>query len=177
MFLRDTPRGQQACADQDDSAEHQYEIMGEVLGIEISPRNTPNICKLIQTIRTTSVNITNELKWTYFRPRPFDELNEPTPIPEKEIGYTGTTSYPSGHTSFSWSVALALSEVAPAYRDEILRRGYDFGDNREIVGFHWASDIEAGRVLGSIIIAHLQTRKTFRDQITLSQMDYRIATK
>lgn len=170
--LRDTPRVEQAIADGNDSVEYMFQIYSEVLGIKISQETTPHICKLIEDVRVASVNIANRVKWAYFRPRPFEELEEPTAMPEDEIMYKGSTSYPSGHSCFAWSVALVLAEVIPAYQDQILHRGYDFGYNRLVSGYHWATDIEAARILASINVAYLHTNDSFCSLITQARADY-----
>lgn len=170
--LRDTPRVEQAIADCNETTEYMFQVYSEVLGINISPETTPNICELIENVQASSVDIANKVKWAFFRPRPFEELEEPTVIPEEEIKYKGFTSYPSGHSCFSWSVALVLAEVIPAYQDQILRRGYDFGYNRLISGYHWATDIEAARILASINVAYLHNSRTFCGQITEAKTDY-----
>ena len=170
--LRDTPRVEQAIADGNESADYMFHVYSEVLGIDISPDNTPNICKLIEDVQTASIDITNRVKWAFYRPRPFEELEEPTAMPEEEIKYRGSSSYPSGHTSFAWSVALVLAEVIPAYQDQILRRGYDFGYNRLVSGYHWSTDIEAARILASINVAYLHNSNSFCYQITQARTDY-----
>ena len=170
--LRDTPRVEQAIADGNESADYMFQVYSEVLGIDISPDNTPNICKLIEDVQTASIDITNRVKWAFYRPRPFEELEEPTAMPEEEIKYRGSSSYPSGHTSFAWSVALVLAEVIPAYQDQILRRGYDFGYNRLVSGYHWSTDIEAARILASINVAYLHNSNSFCYQITQARTDY-----
>lgn len=60
-------------------------------------------------------------------------------------------SYPSGHSSSIWSIALSLIELYPQKADLIMRAANDFAVSRTVSRFHWNSDIIQGRIIGSII--------------------------
>ncbi len=173
--FRGTPRGDQAIADANTSFEHLSEVYGEALGITVSQSETPHIYKLFEMIYPRSVEVANQLKWTYFRARPYVELEETTPVPDDEDYERGSSSFASGHTCLSWSIALMLAEAVPSRQNEILRRAYDFGYNRQIVGYHWATDIEAGRLLACTLVAHLHAEEAFTRQIILARVDYQKA--
>lgn len=65
-------------------------------------------------------------------------------------------SYPSGHSSFIWSLAMSLMEIFPDHADNIIRCATNFAVNRTVARYHWNSDTINGRVLGSAInaVAH-----------------------
>lgn len=171
--LRETDRGQQAVIDADANTDNLARIFGAVIGITISPSTTPAIYSLMEEIRLSNANVCQAVKLTYFRLRPFAQLGESTPIPAKEPYYKTQSSYPSGHTCYAWAVALMLAEVAPAYQNHILARAYVFGDNRVVVGYHWPTDVDAGRILGAAIIANLQSNVKFRNLIVQGQAEYK----
>ena len=171
--LRDTNRGQQAVMDADTSTDNIAKIFGGIIGITISPSTTPAIYRLMELIRPNNATICQDVKLTYFRLRPFAQLGESTPLPAKETYYKTQSSYPSGHTCYSWAVALMLAEVAPAYQNQILARAYVFGDNRVIVGYHWPTDIDAGRLLASSLIANMHASEEFRNLIKQGQAEYK----
>lgn len=171
--LRDTNRGQQAVMDADANTDNMAKIFGGILGITISPSTTPAIYRLMEEIRPNNANICQAVKLTYFRLRPFAQLSEPTPLPAKEPYYKTQSSYPSGHTCYAWAVGLMLAEVAPAYQNQILARAYIFGDNRVVVGYHWPTDIDAGRILASSLIAYMHTSEVFRNLIAQGQAEYK----
>ena len=60
-----------------------------------------------------------------------------------------------------WSAALLLTELAPECADKILAVGYRYGESRVIAGFHWQSDVDAGRLVASAAVARLHADKTF----------------
>jgi len=60
-------------------------------------------------------------------------------------------SYPSGHSSAIWSVAMSLIELYPQKADLIMRAANDFALSRTISRYHWNSDVIQGKVAGSTI--------------------------
>lgn len=73
-------------------------------------------------------------------------------------------SYPSGHavTGFVW--AMTLTAMEPQRATELMHKGYEFGRSRLICGVHWASDVEAGRVLAAGAFARLQASAEYQQQ-------------
>ena len=60
-------------------------------------------------------------------------------------------SYPSGHSSGIWSVAMTLMELYPQKADLIMRAANDFALSRVVSRYHWNSDVIQGKVIGSVI--------------------------
>ena len=89
---------------------------------------------------------------------------------QKVISTNG--SYPSGHTSIGWATALVLAEVNPANQDAILERGYQFGQSRVICGYHWQSDVDAGRIVGSAAVATLHSDPEFQAQLAKAKQEF-----
>ena len=69
---------------------------------------------------------------------------------EEQKNHLGANSYPSGHSSGIWCVAMMLTEIMPDKADLIMREANEFAINRTITRFHWTSDTIFGRVLGSV---------------------------
>ncbi|SNU04956.1 PAP2 superfamily protein [Prevotellaceae bacterium MN60] len=109
----------------------------------------------------------------YMRRRPFMRMQEPTLYPQDEPALRKNGSYPSGHTILGWSSALLLSEINPDRADTILARGYMYGESRVIVGAHWQSDVDAGRLAASAAYARLHTSERFLKQMRLARLEYR----
>jgi acid phosphatase (class A) len=64
-------------------------------------------------------------------------------------------SYPSGHALLGMVAGLTLSQVAPDRTDALMARGVEFGESRLICGFHYPSDLVAGRLAGSVLFSTL----------------------
>ena len=97
----------------------------------------------------------------YKRTRPYVYYGEPTIYPQDEEELRNNGSYPSGHTIEGWSAALLLTELNPDRADTILARGYIYGESRVIAGYHWQSDVDAGRLAASAAIARQHADKRF----------------
>jgi acid phosphatase (class A) len=81
------------------------------------------------------------------------------------------SSYPSGHGAGGWGWALVLAELVPARADAILQRGRDYGDSRVICGYHYPSDIEAGRAIASGVIARMHADASFRRDLDAARSE------
>jgi hypothetical protein len=64
-------------------------------------------------------------------------------------------SFPSGHTTYGYTGALLLALLTPERYPQMIARGAEYGDDRIIVGAHYAMDVIAGRTLATYDVAHL----------------------
>jgi len=142
-------------------------------GMTISKEETPEIYKFITTSVRTCDLIGRKAKVFYQRKRPFMVMNEHMLSSWEEEGLRNNGSYPSGHTIRGWSMALLLMEINPAAKDTILARGMMYGDSRVIVGAHWQSDVDAGRLAGSAAVVCLHTSPAFLEQLAKAQAEFR----
>ena len=171
--IRETARGKQAVQDANLSAGWLNDAFGEAFGSEISEEKTPELCKLIAKVHRDAGNLgTRAAKEHYMRARPFMYYNEETATPWSDEGLRKNGSYPSGHTSVGWAVALVLAEINPARNLEILRRGFEFGQSRVIVGAHWQSDVDMGRIVGASIVATLHANEGFIKQLAKAKKEF-----
>ena len=69
-------------------------------------------------------------------------------------------------------MALALAEVAPERQDDVLRRGFEYGQSRLILGYHWATDIEASRLLACALVARLHADSWFVELLRQARAEY-----
>ena len=106
----------------------------EAFGLKISQEDTPEIYKVLLEGTATCDSICKYPKTRYGRTRPFVRFHEHTLIPELEEELNPHKSFPSGHTLLGWSSALLMMEINPDRANEILARGYRYGENRVVVG-------------------------------------------
>ncbi|MCF9046771.1 acid phosphatase [Acinetobacter nectaris] len=157
-----TERWKQAAEDADLSDANTGKPFSEAFGVEISPTNTPITYEILRKLRTDSGSYaTKAAKEHYMRLRPFVFFNSHSCTPNEEAALSKNGSYPSGHTTIGWSTALILAEIRPERQNEILKRGYEFGQSRVICGVHWQSDVDMGRITGSAEVARLHADKNF----------------
>ncbi|RXS98177.1 phosphatase PAP2 family protein [Silvibacterium dinghuense] len=68
---------------------------------------------------------------------------------------TGNPSYPSGHTTYGYTGSLLLALLVPSRYQQMVARGAEYGNDRIIVGAHYAMDVLGGRALALHDMAHL----------------------
>ena len=170
--IRYTERGDTARIEAEYSVNMIQKVMGEAIGMQLSEEGTPAITQLLSYVLDKASETADRLKPIRFRKRPFVQLNEPSFVAGDEEKERGKSSFPSGHTNLGWAEALVMVEVAPEHQNEILRRGYEYGHNRLIVGYHWFTDIEATRQVTSALVARLHADPTFRELMAAARAEY-----
>lgn len=171
--LRNTERGEQAFQDARVGGDGVPRAFSEAFGIDITSDGTPEIYTLVIGMREDAGDLaTRDAKDYYNRQRPFAFFGEDTCNPEQQAELSTNGSYPSGHTSIGWATALVLSEINPDRIDEIMERGYQMGDSRVICGYHFQSDIDAGRVVGSAAVAALHSDEGFCKQLDKAKKEF-----
>ena len=173
---RSTNEGKSAIEDIELSIERMCTIYSPAFGKSISPTATPQIYKLINRTFLTGKPAYSLAKAKYVRLRPFYLLNEHTAyIPgENQTNFEQfvSTSYPSGHSSQAWLIAMLLAEINSSNAEAVLARGYKYGQSRVITGYHWQSDVESGRLLDSAIYAHLHASDEFMKMMDLAKEEF-----
>lgn len=170
--LRDTPRGDLAADDAELGDVGLTAAFSEAFGIDINPENTPQVYKLITGMREDAGDLaTRHAKNYYMRTRPYIFFGEDTCVPDAQAGLAGNGSYPSGHTAKAWATALILAELNPSRQDAILKRGFEMGQSRVICGYHFQSDVDAGRVVGAAVVARLHADDAFNRQLAKAKKE------
>src|SRR4029079_11967957 len=85
------------------------------------------------------------------------------PIIYESLPETG--GYPSGHASLGWLWGTILAELAPEHADALIARGIALGDRRVICGFHYPSDIVAGRLAAAALLQRLHADRKFQHDL------------
>jgi len=168
--IRDTERGYRAIEDADTSVGYFMQRFGEAMGVTMTPETCPKIAQYITKVFSTAKQANSKAKDHYARVRPYNQFHEDTPI-KRSQSPTDNTSYPSGHTCRAWSTALALVAIDPDHQDAILKVGYDYGQSRVILGYHYQTDIEAARLVASTGIARLMGEKAFQEDIAAAKAE------
>ena len=82
-------------------------------------------------------------------------------------------SYPSGHTTYGYTGAVILALLAPERYQQLITRAAEYGNDRILLGAHYAMDVIAGRTLAIYDMAHLLSNdpayvgQTFRGASTI----------
>ena len=98
-------------------------------------------------------------------------------LPSRELAARALAqvSYPSGHATFGTVCAILLAEMVPEKRRELFARRQDYGHSRLVVGAHFPSDIEAGRIVGTVAVALMQDNAQFQHDFAEARAQLRAA--
>lgn len=145
------------------------------LGVELNDRQTPTAWKMLHKIELDVRTVGGPAKSYFRRERPLIGNDKPICVPREDWMKTNF-SYPSGHSMTAWTWALILTELAPAKADAVLRVGREGGESRVVCGVHFLSDVEAGRTLGSAMVARLHADPAFEADLIRAKRELAAAT-
>ncbi|WP_425997849.1 acid phosphatase [Caulobacter sp. DWR1-3-2b1] len=166
--LKDTPRWSLAQAD--NVEERILEGYACALGVTPTFETTP---KLAATLLRMSRDVRSAVagpKLKYRRPRPYLSAEGPICV-RRSPGLTLSPDYPSGHSTWGWSVGLLLAEVAPDRSEAILARARAFGESRIACGVHNASSVEAGRMNAQNLFTALKRSDAFQADLVAVRVE------
>lgn len=170
--IRDTERGELAKADASTSLSYYLKRFGEVMGVpEMNSKDFPAVSEYVNVTFNQARNSIQSTKNHFKRERPYSHFQQHSSLPNSEL-QNDLTSYPSGHAVRAWAIALALISVDPEHQDEILKVGYEMGQSRVIVGFHYQSDIDAARMCASAAFARLCTEPAWQELFTAAKAEF-----
>ena len=107
-----------------------------------------------------------------FRCSPNEKLEDTTLILVDREVYAPTSSFPSVQAAVGWGLALILAEIVPNHQDSILMRGFEYGRSGVIMGYHYASDVQAGRIMASYVYTQLHNNPEFLSLLWDAKLEY-----
>ena len=164
------PRLDLALVDGSRDEELLMQRFAPALGFTITAQNAPKTFQLMRTLRYDATAACEMAKVTFARKRPYQQFDERTPCPEWENDRPN--SYPSAHTAQGWLYAMVFTYLDPENQNEILKIGYDYGVSRIILGYHYQSDTDAGRLAASATFARLLAVPGFIEELQAAKEEY-----
>jgi acid phosphatase (class A) len=160
-----TPRGQEAHADDVVGPPEAVALrFTYLMGVKLDRSNAPTLMHMMELVR-------NDEQWLMLpvkkdtvnggRHRPFVDYPDHPKCPLELATLGDTGSYPSGHAGLGWLWGATLAELAPQFADPLLARGIAFGESRVVCGFHYPSDIAAGRLATAALLQRLHADPQF----------------
>jgi acid phosphatase (class A) len=120
----------------------------DVMGTAFKTENLPFTTQFFARTLADDADAIGPAKSYFNRPRPFFANHEVKPVVRATVTYG---AYPSGHATFAYATAILLAEMVPEKAVMIFERANRYAENRVIGGVHYPTDIEAGRIAGSVI--------------------------
>lgn len=130
--------------------------IGRSVGTWFNADNLPLTAALVANVWQDASYFIWSLKFKYARIRPY--VIDPA---LKNLEETDWAAYPSGHASNSYVNAYLYAELAPEFADFFLKDAYDMAHSREIIGVHYPSDSESGRIFARQFVNMLFNNEKF----------------
>ena len=164
LKLRTTPRGEAAAMDAEKTDDaRMLKTASEWLSVAVTQETTPHLCRYITVGRKNIAKSIAATKIVNERKRPF-VLHPEDPTCRRDLKqYSNPVhSYPSGHSGAYHGLALLLAAIHPQCAADVMQKAWEKGESRWICGYHWASDVEAGRIVATYAYAKLSGNAAFQ---------------
>jgi acid phosphatase (class A) len=157
--LKDSPRW--SLAQQDAREARIMDAYSCALGVTPTRRTTPRLAAMLRRVSHDVRPAVSGPKKLYNRKRPYKV--DRGAICARSGWIVGLTSdYPSGHTTWGWTVGLILAKAQPDRADALLNRAEAYGESRVVCGVHNASSVDAGRINATALVQTLEASPGFQ---------------
>src|SRR4051812_3097656 len=139
-----------------------YTIAGPVLGPNFTKEKFPATGDFIaKVVKDASFGV-GPVKQQYMKPRPFKYSADLAKAFDDIAKSTGGTTYPSGHSTTAFEVALIVGTMLPAKRDALFERAYTYSLHRVTSGAAYPSDAEGGHITATLAVHAMMQKPNFR---------------
>lgn len=154
-----------------DAEENVWRFSDVIDNSKFTKDNLPKFSAFFDRVVETEGAVVDPAKDVWKRPRPhlYSDLVKPI-VPLSKSG-----SYPSGHTTVGTLMGIVLANMVPEKRAAIMARAWEYGHNRVVGGIHYASDIEAGRIAGTVIAETIATHDDYKSEYEGAKAELRAA--
>ncbi|PST21019.1 phosphatase [Rhizobium sp. JAB6] len=154
-----------------DAEENVWRFSDVIDSPKFTKENLPKFSAFFDRVVETEGAVVDPAKDVWKRPRPhlYSDLVKPI-VPLSKSG-----SYPSGHTTVGTLMGIVLANMVPEKRAAIMARAWEYGHNRVVGGIHYASDIEAGRIAGTVIAQTIMTHDDYKTEYEGAKAELRAA--
>jgi len=158
---------QKAQAMADDKEETIF-IFKAQMGEWFNAKNLPLTAAFGVRVKNDEGINTAPAKTGFARVRPYNLDNTLHPVC---VTKTKDDSYPSGHATTGYLMALTLIDMSPEKRDIILARADDYANNRLVCGVHYRSDVEASKLLAYTIHAVMANKPQYQQELAVARTE------
>lgn len=152
-----------------DAEENVWRFADVIDNPKFTKENLPKFSAFFDRIVETEDTVTGPAKKGWNRPRPhlYSDLVKPV-VPLSKSG-----SYPSGHTTLGTLMGIELSNMLPEKKAALMARAWEYGHNRVVGGIHYPTDIEAGRIAGTVIASDIAGHDDFKAEFEAAKTELR----
>lgn len=153
-----------------DDKEESIFIFRAQMGEWFNPQTLPQVAALSARVKNDEGINTTPAKTGFARVRPYNLDHSLHPVC---VTKTKDDSYPSGHTTTGYLMALTLIDMLPEQRDVILARANGYANNRLVCGVHYRSDTEASKLLAYAVHAVMATKPAYQQELAAARAELR----
>jgi acid phosphatase (class A) len=158
-------------------ANELFTRFAEAFGRPIDKKTSPALVALLDRALVDVDSTAAAAKDYFHRPRPFQRLQlqrvcDKSSPPKPEEHPTSGSSYPSGHSTHGWTVAMILARVAPDRTEALMARAQQYEESRLVCGMHFPTDIEAGHEVAVAVVAHLDASNEFQADLAKARKEH-----
>ncbi|QND56335.1 acid phosphatase [Mesorhizobium huakuii] len=150
-------------------AEENVWRFANVMGPNFTKEKLPKFSAFFDRVVETEGAVVDPAKDVWKRPRPH-QLSD---LVKPAVKLSSSGSWPSGHATVGTMMGIILADMVPEKRAEIMARAAEYAHNREVGGIHYASDVEMGKISGSVIAAILLNRDDFKAEYEVAKAELR----
>jgi len=131
---------------------HSVFRFADVFGTEFTPARLPHTAAFFARVATYDKGEVKAVKVFWHHPRPVLVSHAVHPLSQEQ---PDDWSYPSGHSTLGYTEAVLLANMVPERRAAIFTRADLYAHHRIVMGVHYPSDVEAGRLAGTVLGSRL----------------------
>lgn len=151
-----------------DDQEEDIFIFRQQLGQGFGAQALPLTAAFSDRVRNDVGIATAPAKAGFARVRPYNLDHSLHPVcPTK----TKDDSYPSGHATNGYTMALTLIDMLPQQRDAILARADAYAASRMVCGVHYRSDTEASRLVAYSLHALMWNKPQYQQELAAARAE------
>ncbi|MDX8456088.1 phosphatase PAP2 family protein [Mesorhizobium sp. VK9D] len=150
-------------------AEENVWRFADVMGAKFNKETLPKFSAFFDRVVATEGAVVDPAKDVWKRPRPH-QLSD---LVKPAVKLSSSGSWPSGHATVGTMMGIILSDMVPEKRAEIMARAAEYAHNRVVGGIHYPSDVEMGKISGSVIAAVLLGRPDFKAEYEVARSELR----
>ena len=150
-------------------AEENVWRFADVMGPKFNKEMLPKFSAFFDRVVATEGAVVDPAKDVWKRPRPHQLSDLVKPV----VKLSNSGSWPSGHATVGTMMGIILSDMVPEKRAEIMARAADYAHNRVVGGIHYPSDVEEGKIAGSVIAAIIMQRDDFKSEFAQAKSELR----
>jgi acid phosphatase (class A) len=139
----------------------------------LTPAQLPLATAFFQKLTADGAVAVSRAKAGFGRPRPYALDKNLDPV--CPLDSVANRSYPSGHTSVGYLMGVVLAAMVPEKKEVIFARTQEYAESRLYCGVHYRTDIEAGRIAGTVLAAVAMNNAEFQREFAAARAELRAA--